>query len=700
MRNVQRNVQFPVAAGLLLAVVHPSAPADEGMWLPNRPPVRLLKQRYGFEPGAEWLEHLQKSCVRMGASGALVSPDGLLMTNHHVASDQLAKLSTPQRDLLTHGFLARTREEELRCPDMEVEILWSIEDVTGRIRAAAGPELTPAARFEAQRKAMTRLEQESQAATGLRSQVVTLYRGARYHLYRYKRYDDVRLVMAPEKHIAFFGGDNDNFEYPRFCLDVCFLRIYENGRPLRSEHFLKWSAAGAADGELTFVVGHPARTQRIFTYDHLRFLRDVEVPHTLRNLWRREVQLATFCARSAEHTRIGEDDLYGVQNSRKAWTGILGGLLDPQILEAKRAAEQALRAAVAARPEWQAAWGDAWERIADAQQRYREFFVRYQTLREGRALGSDLFRIALTLVRLADELPKPSEERLREYRDSELDSVYLRLYSPAPIHESLEIERIASGLSLLAELLGGEDPLVAVALDGLAPQPRAEQIVRGCKLADVAARRALAEGGKSALDASEDPMIRLARLIDPEARVLRKRYEDEVESVERENYARIAAACFELFGEDVYPDATGTLRLSFGPIRGYREEGREIPPFTTLAGLYERHRERGGQPPFDLPQRWLERRDRLDLNTPFNFVCTADIIGGNSGSPVVNRAGEVVGLIFDGNLPGLVWDIVYTDERGRAVAVDSRAIIEVLRKVYDADALADEIVGTSGGKPR
>lgn len=693
MKAVPRNPLVPAAAGLLVAIGTATAQADEGLWLLNRPPDKVLRQRYGLEPTARWLEHLQKSCVRMGASGALVSPDGLLMTNHHVGSDQLAKLSTPQRDLLTHGFYARTRGEELRCPDMEVEILWSIEDVTERIQAEAPPDLTPAARFEAQRKAMTRLEQESQAVSGLHSEVVSLYRGARYHLYRYKRYDDVRLVMAPEKGIAFFGGDNDNFEYPRFCLDVCFLRIYENGQPLRSEHFLKWSAAGAADGELTFVLGHPARTQRIFTYDHLRFLRDVEVPHTLRNLWRREVQLAAFCARSAEHARIGEDDLFGIQNSRKAWTGILGGLLDPQILDAKRAAEGELRAAVAARPEHQAAWGDAWQRIADAQQRYREFFVRYQTLREGRALGSDLFRIALTLVRLADELPKPSEERLREYRDSELDSVYLRLYSPAPIYETLEIDRLASGLSLLAELLGCEDPLVAAALDGRAPRQRAEQLVRGCKLADVAARKALAEGGRSAIAASDDPMIRLARLIDPEARALRKRFEDEVESVERENYARIAAARFELASEDVYPDATGTLRISFGPIRGYQEDGRDIPPFTTLAGLYERHRERGGRPPFDLPPRWIEAREKLDLSTPFNFVCTADIIGGNSGSPVVNRAGEVVGLVFDGNLAGLVWDIVYTDERGRAVAVDSRAIIEALRKVYDADALADEILG-------
>ncbi|HVP09969.1 MAG TPA: S46 family peptidase, partial [Phycisphaerae bacterium] len=663
-----------------------------GMWLLTRPPTRELKQRYDFEPAPGWLEHLQKSCVRIGASGSLVSPNGLVMTNHHVGHRQIEKLSTPERNLLQTGFLAKTRGEELKCPDMDVEILWSIEDVTERINAAVTPEMSSAAAFGARRKAMTKIEEEAKEKSGLEYQVVTLYHGALYHLYGYKRYTDVRLVMAPEKSVAYFGGDHDNFEYPRFDLDMCFFRIYENDQPLKCEHYLKWSSGGGADGDLTFVLGHPRRTQRLYTVDHLKFLRDVDSPAQLNGVCQREVLLTVFAERNEENARIAAGASFGNQNRRKSLLGIYSALLDPQLWAAKRAEEEKLRAAVAADPQKKARWGDAWEQIAAAEQTYRELYKRHSAL-HGRALGSDLFRIAMTLVRLADELPKPNTERLREYRDSELESVYMDLYSPAPIYDVFEIERLSSGLMLLAEQLSGDDPLIVKALDGLTPRARAEKLVSGCTLKDVAARKHLAEGGKEAIAASRDPMIALARVIDPEARAVQQRYENEVESVERENYAKIGAARFAVFGEDVYPDATGTLRLSFGPVKGYQEDGNKVLPFTTFAGLYQRSQERHGQPPFDLPTRWLDRKDKLKLDTPLDFVCTADIIGGNSGSPAVNKAGEVIGLVFDGNLQGLAWDIAYSDAQGRAVAVDSRAIIEALRKVYDADGLADEITG-------
>ncbi len=682
-----------VPLALIVAATACEALADEGLWLLTRPPIKILKEKYACEPNAAWLEHLQKSCVRMGASAALVSPHGLVMTNHHVGSDQLEKHSTPERNLLEDGFYARTRGEELKCTDMDVQILWTIEDVTDRINAAVSPGMSAADAYTARRKAMTRVEAEAHEKTGLQYEVVTLYHGARYHLYGYKRYTDIRLVMAPEKAIAFFGGDTDNFEYPRFDLDMCFFRIYENGQPLNCEHYLRWSANGAADGELTFVLGHPARTQRGYTLDHLKFLRDVDIPATIERAMRREVLLTVFAQRSDENARIAEEDLFGYQNSRKAWLGTYAALLDPQLWTAKRAAEERLRASFAADPQKQAEWGDAWDRIAGAERVFGDFDRRYNTLREGRAFGSDLFRIALTLVRLAEELPKPDTERLREYRESELESVYLELYSPAPIYDALEIDRLRSGLMLMAEQLGGDEPLAVQALAGQSPQARAEQLVHGCTLKDVAARKQLAAGGKAALEAAHDPVLALARLIDPAARAVRKRYEDEVESVERENYAKIGAARFAVYGEDVYPDATGTLRLSFGPIKGYEADGQQVPPFTTFAGLYDRARERHDRSPFELPKRWLERKDQLKLDTPFNFICTADIIGGNSGSPVVNKAGEVIGLIFDGNLPGLAWDIEYSDAQGRAVAVDSRAIIEALRKIYDADPLADELTG-------
>lgn len=677
-----------------LALAAGPAAADEGMWLINRPPNEYLREKYNFEAAPAWLEHVQKSAVRMGASGSFVSRDGLLMTNHHVGSDEIDKLSTPQRNLMRDGFYAATRDQELPCPDMEVQVLWSIEDVTDRVNAAATEGMSPAGAYEARRKRMTEIEAESQKQSGLDSEVVTLYHGARYHLYRYKRYTDVRLVFCPEKQIAFFGGDNDNFEYPRFDLDVTFFRVYENNKPLQPEHYLRWSKSGATDGDLAFVAGHPGRTRRLLTAEHLRFVRDVDAPATLRYVCRREVQLQTFFNRGAENARIAEGDLYGVQNWRKALTGGYAALLDPRLIAARRAAEQDLRSAVAADPAWQARWGYAWDHIAQAQDAYGSFYLRYQMLRDGggRTLRSELFRFAVTLVQLTEELTKPSGERLREYRDTELESVRQQFFSTAPIHDALELERITSGLTYLAEILGADDPIVAAALGGQAPAERAAALLAGTKLRDANERRRLHDGGAEAVRAAADPLLQLAQALDPAYRELRRRYENEVEGVERENYARIAAAQFALFGDKRYPDATGTLRLSFGPIRGYRENGRDVPPFTTFGGLYERSAERGGVFPFDLPPRWVERKSRLNLDTPFNFVCTADIIGGNSGSPVVNKAGEVIGLIFDGNIHSLGWDYAFDDVRGRAVAVDSRAIIEALRQVYDADALASELL--------
>jgi hypothetical protein len=408
------------------------------------------------------------------------------------------------------------------------------------------------------------------------------------------------------------------------------------------------------------------------------------------------VQLQTFSGRSAENQRIAEDDLFSIANSRKARTGILQGLQDPRLMDRKRAAEKALRAAVAANPEWQAKWGDAWDRIAAAEDAYRQFYPRYAAPGIGRRFVCDLFQFARHLVRLADEKPKENSQRLREYADSNWKSLELQLFSPAPIYADLEVERTASALQLLAELLGGADPVVVAALDGLPPRERADALVRGSKLADVAERKRLFEGGKAAIEASKDPLIRLARAFDAENRSLRKRWEDEVEAVEREAYSKIAAAQFAVHGEELYPDATFTLRIAFGTVKGYEENGRHVPPFTDFAGLYARSAERENRPPFELPERWVERKGALDLETELNFVSTLDIIGGNSGSPVVDAAGEVVGLIFDGNIQSLVLDIAYEEEQARAVSVDSRAIEAALRKVYDMPELANELTGKTG----
>ncbi len=690
-------MRFRIQSAMVAAVVafaFGSSRADEGMWLLNKPPAKALKEKYGFEPTPEWLEHLQKSCCRMGASASIVSPEGLVMTNHHVGHDSLEKLSTPEKDLLKTGFYARTRGEEVKCPDLDAVVLWSIEDVTDKVTGAVKPGMSPADAGAARRKAIAEIEAASDKATGLKSEVVTLYHGARYHLYCYKRFTDIRLVMAPEEQAAFFGGDNDNFEYPRYNLDCCFFRIYENDKPLKTEHYLKWSKNGAADNELTFVVGHPGRTQRLYTVDHLKFLRDVEMPSILRKLWRREVELAGFSSRSDENARIANGDRRSVENSRKAFTGVLAGLNDPAVMKQKMDEEKKLRAWVDADPERKKEYGDAWDKLADAHANYRTFYERQMAL-DGRrsVLRSDLMKIARNLVRMADEKQKPNSERLHEYTDSELAELEQDLYSPAPIYDALEIERLGDGLSFFAEQFGGDDPLTTTALAGKSPKARAEELVRGSKLKDVAFRKKLAAGGTAAIASCDDPMIRFAAAIDPESRRLRKRFEDEVESVERAAYAKIAKAKFASEGEDTYPDATFTLRLSYGPVRGYIEDGKQVKPFTEFAGMYERAKERHGEYPFNMPERWAAKKDKLKMDVPFNFICTPDIIGGNSGSPVVNKQGEVVGLVFDGNMQGLVWDIAYTDDQARCVAVDSRGLIEALKNVYDAGPLVNELTG-------
>jgi hypothetical protein len=552
--------------------------------------------------------------------------------------------------------------------------------------------MSPEQAFAARREVMAQIEKESLDKTGLRSDVITLYQGGQYHLYRFKKYTDVRLVMAPEQQIAFFGGDPDNFEYPRYDLDVCFFRVYENDKPAKVEHYLKWSKQGAGKDELVFVAGHPGRTSRLATVAELEYLRDRGFPYLLQRLYRWEVLLSSWSAREEENARRAKDFLFSVQNSRKARLGGLAGLMDPDLMKTKRDEEIKLRAFVAQNPDLKEA-ADAWERIAAAE-KVRAANIRNYTLLEAAAgFNSQLFDIARTLLRGAEERTKPNGERLREYRDSNLESLQQQLFSEEPLYDDYETLKLADALMFLAEQLGYDTPLVRGVLAGKSPQERAAELVKGTKVKDVAVRKRLWEGGKKAVDASDDPMIRLARLVDDEARTVRKIFETQVDEVKRQAYAQIAKAKFAREGTSTYPDATFTLRLAFGVVKGYEENGKHIPFETTYAGLYERAKEHHYKPPFDLPPRWLERKDRLNLKVPLNFVCTADIIGGNSGSPVINKDAEVVGLIFDGNIYSLVLDFMYTEERARAISVHSAGIIEALRQVYDAHELADELTG-------
>lgn len=667
--------------------------ADEGMWLFSDPPRDLLKTKYDFNPSPAWLEHLQRSSVRFnnGGSGSFVSADGLVMTNHHVGSGALQKLSTAQRDYLASGFLAKTREEELRCHDLELNVLVSIEDVTDRIEAAVKPDLSPQQAHEARRAAMNTIEQQSLEKTGLRSDVVTLYHGGLYHLYRYQRYTDVRLVFAPEVDIAFFGGDPDNFEYPRYDLDICFFRVYEDNKPAKIEHYLRWSPGGVDDGELVFVSGHPGRTNRLKTVAHLKFLRDRILPAQLDETRRREILLEIYGGRSREAERQAQQELFGYRNRRKALLGALAGLQDPEIIKRKTAEEEALRRALAGRPELEAKYADAWQEVARAIDQWAEIEEEYHLLEAAAAFNSQLFHTARHIVRLSEECEKPNAERLREYRQSNLPSLKQQLFSAAPIYPELEITRLADSLGMYGEMTGIESPMVRKVLSGKSPQARAEELIGGTRLADPAQRKTLVEGGPATVRASADPLIDLVRLVDAPARAVRKQFDEKVEEPLNQAYGKIARAQFALGGKDVYPDATFTLRLALGVVRGLEQAGQAVPPWTTIGGAYLHAAEHGDVAPFKLPRSWTEHKDDLALNTPLNFVSTDDIIGGNSGSPVVNRNGELVGIIFDGNRYSLVWGFVYDDEQGRAVAVDSRAITEALSKVYSATNVVEEL---------
>jgi hypothetical protein len=684
-----------MAGGILLVATMTAllpCHADEGMWLFSHPPRKLLQQRHQFEPTQDWLDHLREAAVRFnsGGSGSFVSADGLVLTNHHVGADALQKLSSAEHNYLTDGFYARTAAEEIKCVDLELNVLKSIVDVTARVTAAVKPGMKPAEAEQARRGVMNTIEEESLEATGLRSDVVTLYRGGAYHLYRYKKYTDVRLVFAPEQAIAFFGGDPDNFEFPRYDLDICFFRVYEEDKPARIEHYLTWSRSGAREGELVFVAGNPGRTDRENTVAHLEFMRDRTFPAGLNLIRRREVLLGTFGQRSLENARRAQDELFGYENSRKARLGGLAGLQDPAILGRKREEEAALRKAVSAEPKLKQA-SSAWDEVEATLRTFAEIYTEYSLYEQATAFNSELFNKARTVVRMVAETSKPNADRLREYRQSNLESLEQELYSEAPIYEDLEIVKLADSLGMLMEMAGAEDPLVQQVLDGRSPRERAAQLVMGTRLKVVTVRKQLASGGQAGLAASNDPLIALAQLVDAPARRLRKKYEEDVEEPQRQAYARLANARFALTGADTYPDATFTLRLAFGVVKGYQEQGRPIPAMTTVGGAYEHSTAHNGQPPFNLPPTWLENKDRLKLDTPFNFVSTADIIGGNSGSPVVNRAGEFVGIIFDGNIQSLVLDFVYTDEQARAVSVHSSGILEALRNVYQAERLVAEL---------
>lgn len=675
------------AAGLAACV---SVRADDGMWLFNQFPKQLVAHRYGFEVSNAWLDHLRLGSVRFnnGGSGSFISRTGLLFTNHHVGADCIQKLSSAGHDYMAEGFFARTEADERACPDLELNVLLRIEDVTNQVKNAVKPGATAAEANQQRKGEMSRLEKACATSTGNRCDVVTLYSGGEYHLYQYRKYTDVRLVFAPEADIAAFGGDPDNFTYPRYCLDFAFFRAYENGKPAEVKDWLRWSAEGVKDKELTFVSGNPGTTGRLATYAELEFSRDHSYPMVYDRLSSIIRALEAYGAKDPENKRVSHENLLMMQNSFKAYTGFLAGLRDPALMKDKRDKETQLRSAVDADPARRKEFAGAWSDVAAAYRQYRGFYKQFTLLDRGATLGSDLFQIARSVVRYAEETKKPNEQRLREFADSNLPAIEQEMYSPAPITDSMEIAVLADQFAFLRKELGADDPAVKTVLNGQEPAEAAEHYVKTSKLKDVAERKRLA-GSLDAVTHSEDGMIRLALAIDGPARKYRKEYDDKVEAVLTASKAKIAQARFAIYGASEYPDATFTLRLTFGPVVGYKNKaGRPVPYTTTFEGLYRRAT---GAEPYKLPKRWIEAKPALDLSTPFNFVTTTDTHGGNSGSPTVNEKNEIIGILFDGNIAGLPNRFVYTEAQARSVHVASQGIVEALRKVYKADRLLEEI---------
>ena len=669
----------------ILATSLSDAHGDEGMWLFNDLPLAMLKERYGFEPSKEWAEHLMKSSVRfnVGGSASFISSTGLVLTNHHVGSDTLFKLSTPERNIMEVGFLAKTPDQELKAPDLELNQLVNIKDVTDVVKASVTDGMSTEQAVAARRAVIAKIEKEALDESGLKSTVTTLYGGGRYHLDQYKKYTDVRLVWAPETAIAFFGGDADNFEYPRYCLDATIFRVYEDGKPAKIEHFLKWSANGPEENEVAFVSGNPGRTSRIFTMDALKYQRDLNLPYIMANLRRQEILLQQYALRGKENARRARDELFGVQNSRKARLGMLAGLQDPQVLADKAAAEAKLREIIAADPKLKAL-GSAWDTIAETTKK------RASLLGKGVAINSQLYNIALELVQMAEEDQKPSGERLPEFSDAGRESLLQQLYSEAPIYTDLDQTLLGDSIAKTLEQRGFDDPVCQKILAGKSPADRAAELISGTELLSVEARKKIAAGGIQAINDSKDPMIMLAKIVNPPIRRIRS-ITDQLDEQDKQAYALIAEAKFATQGTSAYPDATFTRRLAFGPVKGYEQDGQQIPAWTNMGGAFEHETKHEGQTDYKLPESWKKAESKLSKTTPFNFVSTADIIGGNSGSPVVNKAGELVGLIFDGNVQSLSGNYVYTDKQARSVSVHSSAIRESLQVVYGADNIVKEL---------
>jgi Peptidase S46 len=684
--------RYAAAIACFTFVAAPIARADEGMWTFDNFPSDKVKAAYGVTIDQAWLDHVRGAAVRLssGCSASVVTGEGLVLTNNHCVADCAQALSTAGRDYFKDGYQSAARTEEKTCSGMQAEILAQITDVTDRV-LGAGRGLVGNALVRARTATNSIIEKEACGDDAkFRCEVVDLYHGGQYKLYKYRKYSDVRLVFSPGVPAAFFGGDPDNFNFPRYDLDCAFVRLYEDGKPVSTPDHLKWNAAAPQNGEPVFVAGDPGGTDRQLSASQLDFQRTLALPVVVSQYSELRGRLIRFGEENAEHKRIAGDLLFGLENSYKVYWGRLQALDDPAFMAAKRKDEADIKAkAKDAAAQLGPAFGDPWADIDKAQDAAADLYLANRMIERGPS-GSDLFSYARSLVRAAQERIKASSDRLPGYADSQLPLLEKEVLDPRPTYPDLEQLTLEFWLSKSREYMTADAPATKLLLGKDSPEGLSARLAAS-KLGDPAVRKALWDGGLPAITASDDPLIKFVLKIDPEARRLRTAYDDRVNGPTTQAAEKIAKARFAIYGASIYPDATFTLRLSYGKIAGWTYRGVSVAPFTNFAGLYDRAT---GQDPFELDARWVKAKDKLIPSTVFDISTTNDIIGGNSGSPLINAKGEVIGAVFDGNIHSLGGDYGYDPVLNRAIAVSTASISEALRKVYDEDALAQELAGS------